>query len=88
MNGADLAVKALEANGVKVLCNLPYSGTEVIKDYGELHLKTGNPIVYTSADSVFQIAAHIAGHKVVRLAVEENDRHFAGLQRLDGGGLL
>lgn len=47
-----------EANGVKAICNLPYSGTEVIKDYGELHLKTGNPIVYTSADSVFQIAAH------------------------------
>ena len=46
------------ANGVKVLCNLPYSGTEVIKDYGEEHIKTGNPIIYTSADSVFQIAAH------------------------------
>ena len=41
-----------------VLCNLPYSGTEVIKDYGDEHLKTGYPIVYTSADSVFQIAAH------------------------------
>ena len=41
-----------------VLCNLPYSGTEVIKDYGEEHLKSGFPIVYTSADSVFQIAAH------------------------------
>ena len=55
----DEVIKAFEeANGVKVLCNLPYSGTEVIKDYGELHLKTGNPIIYTSADSVFQIAAH------------------------------
>ena len=42
----------------KVLCNLPYSGTKVISDYGEEHLKTGFPIVYTSADSVFQIAAH------------------------------
>ncbi len=41
-----------------VLCNKPYSGTEVIKDYGEEHLKTGDLIVYTSADSVFQIAAH------------------------------
>ena len=40
------------------LCNLPYSGTEVIKDYGEEHLRTGKLIVYTSADSVFQIAAH------------------------------
>lgn len=41
-----------------VLCNKPYSGTEVIRDYGEKHLHTGDLIVYTSADSVFQIAAH------------------------------
>ena len=40
------------------LCNLPYSGTEVIKDYGAEHERTGKLIVYTSADSVFQIAAH------------------------------
>lgn len=46
--------------GRKVLCNKPYSGTEVIKDYGEEHLKTGALIVYTSADSVFQIAANEA----------------------------
>ena len=44
--------------GRKTLCNLPYSGTEVIKDYGEESIKTGALIVYTSADSVFQIAAH------------------------------
>ena len=44
--------------GRGVLCNQPYSGTEVIKDYGEEHLRTGALIVYTSADSVFQIAAH------------------------------
>lgn len=44
--------------GRGVLCNLPYSGTDVIRDYGEEHLKTGKLIVYTSADSVFQIAAH------------------------------
>ncbi len=44
--------------GRKVLCNKTYSGTEVIKDYGEEHIKTGDLIVYTSADSVFQIAAH------------------------------
>ena len=44
--------------GRGVLCNKPYSGTEVIKDYGEEHLRTGDLIVYTSADSVFQIAAH------------------------------
>ena len=41
-----------------VLCNLPYSGTKVINDYGDEHVKTGKLIVYTSADSVFQIAAH------------------------------
>lgn len=47
-----------EKTGRKVLCNRPYSGTEVIKDYGEEHMRTGSLIVYTSADSVFQIAAH------------------------------
>ncbi|MFP8489003.1 phosphopentomutase [Gracilimonas sp. Q87] len=41
-----------------VLCNKPYSGTDVIRDYGKEHLKTGYPIVYTSADSVFQVACH------------------------------
>jgi len=41
-----------------VLCNLPYSGTDVIRDYGKQHMETGDLIVYTSADSVFQIAAH------------------------------
>ncbi len=40
------------------LCNKPYSGTDVIRDYGAQHLETGFPICYTSADSVFQIAAH------------------------------
>ena len=47
-----------EQTGRGVLCNKPYSGTDVIRDYGEEHLRTGNLIVYTSADSVFQIAAH------------------------------
>lgn len=42
----------------KILCNKPYSGTKVISDYGAQHLETGDLIVYTSADSVFQIAAH------------------------------
>ena len=45
------------AVGRGTLCNLPYSGTDVIRDYGEEHLKTGKLIIYTSADSVFQIAA-------------------------------
>lgn len=44
--------------GRGVICNKPYSGTEVIKDYGDEHLKTGSLIVYTSVDSVFQVAAH------------------------------
>lgn len=44
--------------GRKTLCNKPYSGTKVIADYGEESIKTGALIVYTSADSVFQIAAH------------------------------
>ena len=44
--------------GIGTLCNLPYSGTDVIRDYGEEHVKTGKLIIYTSADSVFQIAAH------------------------------
>ncbi len=44
--------------GRRVLCNLPYSGTAVIEDYGREHLETGAIIVYTSADSVLQIAAH------------------------------
>lgn len=44
--------------GCETLCNKTYSGTQVIADYGEEHLKTGKLIVYTSADSVFQIAAH------------------------------
>lgn len=47
-----------EKTGRGVLCNLPYSGTQVIQDYGDAHMRTGDLIVYTSADSVFQIAAH------------------------------
>ncbi|MBQ1280793.1 MAG: phosphopentomutase [Oscillospiraceae bacterium] len=46
------------ATGRGVLCNLPYSGTACINEYGDTHVKTGDLIVYTSADSVFQIAAH------------------------------
>ena len=45
--------------GRGVLCNLPYSGTDVIRDYGEEHIRTGKFIVYTSGDSVFQIASHV-----------------------------
>ena len=52
-------IDALEkATGRKCICNQTYSGTEVIKDYGKEHCETGALIVYTSADSVMQIAAH------------------------------
>ena len=55
----DEIIKEFEQKtGRKVICNKPYSGTDVIKDYGNEHLKTGALIVYTSVDSVFQIAAH------------------------------
>lgn len=47
-----------EAVGSDILCNAPYSGTVVINEFGDEHCRTGKPIVYTSADSVFQIACH------------------------------
>lgn len=56
----ELINKFTRITGYKVLCNKPYSGTEVIRDYGEEHMETGSLIVYTSADSVFQIAANEA----------------------------
>ena len=49
----------IDATGRGVLCNRPYSGTAVIEDFGEQHIATGDLIVYTSADSVLQIAAHV-----------------------------
>ncbi len=55
---ADFIENFSEKIGRDIICNRVYSGTEVLKDYGEEHLKTGALIVYTSADSVFQIAAH------------------------------
>lgn len=55
----DEIIKEFEKKtGRKVICNKPYSGTEVIKNFGRQHVETGDLIVYTSADSVFQIAAH------------------------------
>ena len=54
----DVITEFEKRTGRGVLCNRPYSGTEVIKDYGSQHIKTGDLIVYTSADSVFQVAAH------------------------------
>lgn len=57
---AELLQKIEEFSGRKVIVNRPYSGTEVIKDYGERQLETGELIVYTSGDSVLQIAANTA----------------------------
>lgn len=54
----DLIAEFSRLVGRGVLCNKPYSGTAVIAEYGEEHMKTGKLIVYTSADSVFQVAAH------------------------------
>jgi phosphopentomutase len=48
-----------EATGLRFCCNRPYSGTEVIEAYGRHHLETGEAILYTSADSVLQIATHV-----------------------------
>jgi phosphopentomutase len=53
-------IETLErATGHRFCCNRPYSGTEVIEDFGPHHLETGELILYTSADSVLQIAAHV-----------------------------
>ena len=54
----ELIAQFEEKTGRKVICNKPYSGTAVLEDYGKEQLETGALIVYTSADSVFQIAAH------------------------------
>ena len=55
---AEITEEFSRRTGRGLLCNRPYSGTEVIRDYGQEHMKTGDLIVYTSADSVFQVAAH------------------------------
>ena len=55
---ADIMAEFERRTGRKAICNKPYSGVKVIADYGREHMETGALIVYTSADSVFQIAAH------------------------------
>ncbi len=54
----DLLDRIEKATGFGALCNLPYSGTDVIRDYGREQKETGKLIIYTSADSVYQVAAH------------------------------
>lgn len=55
---SELLQKIEDFSGRKVVCNLPYSGTKVIEDYGPHQMETGDLIIYTSADPVLQIAAH------------------------------
>jgi phosphopentomutase len=55
----DVIERLERATGVRFCCNRPYSGTEVIEDFGRHHLETGEVILYTSADSVLQFAAHV-----------------------------
>ncbi len=57
-----------EAGGRGFCCNAPYSGTDVLRDFGEHHLRTGELILYTSADSVLQVAAHhdVLGEEALR----------------------
>ncbi|RIV19616.1 phosphopentomutase [Alicyclobacillaceae bacterium I2511] len=71
--------------GKSVLCNKPASGTTVIDEFGQVHEQTGRPIVYTSADSVFQVAAH---ESVVPVETLYDWCHFARelLQGTDGVG--
>ncbi len=57
---AEFIAEFEKATGRKCICNLPYSGTQALTDYGMEHMETGALIVYTSADSVFQIAANEA----------------------------
>ena len=56
---ADVVEAFEERAGVEILGNYAASGTEIIKELGEEHMRTGRPIVYTSGDSVWQIAAHV-----------------------------
>ena len=69
--------------GYGILCNRPYSGTQVIADYGQEHLESGKLIIYTSADSVFQIAAH--EEKVPPLELYEICRKARALLQGDWG---
>ncbi len=55
---ADVVTQFEQAIGRKIIGNIVASGTEIIKEFGEEHMRTSSPILYTSADSVFQVAAH------------------------------
>ena len=57
--GPEVVARLRDATGLEFCCNKPYSGTEVLDAYGPHHLETGEAILYTSADSVLQIATHV-----------------------------
>ncbi len=57
---AALLARVQAAIGSPVICNRPYNGIAAIDDFGELHMRTGRPILYTSQDSVIQLAAHVS----------------------------
>jgi phosphopentomutase len=80
----DALVQAIEAEaGVRFLGNLPASGTAIIDELGPEHLRTGRPILYTSADSVLQVAAHEGVIPVARLyAICEAARRHADAWRI------
>ena len=63
----DVTTRFEAETGYRALCNKPYSGTEVLKAFGEAHLQSKSVIVYTSADSVFQIAAHMEAMTIEEL---------------------
>lgn len=72
--------------GCKTLGNKPASGTEIIKELGEEHIRTGYPIVYTSADSVFQVAAHeevIPVEELYRICQIARDKILVGEHSVD-----
>jgi phosphopentomutase len=57
---ADLLARVERTIGLRVICNRPYNGIAAIEDYGSEHLESGRPILYTSQDSVLQLAAHVS----------------------------
>jgi len=63
----DLVSRFEAETGYRALCNRPYSGTDVLKAFGEAHLQSKSVILYTSADSVFQIAAHMGAMPIEEL---------------------
>jgi phosphopentomutase len=73
----EVLAAATAATGRRFCCNRPYSGTTVIEDFGEHHLETGELILYTSQDSVMQVAAH--GDVLEEAALQDLCRTLRGV---------